>query len=313
MKRAWGITLTILAAGTLAACASIIGVDGDYEVAASSSGSSAGGGTTVSVTVGVGGSGGDPTTNASVAVSTASGAGGGGGAPPTSWHRYSFSMTTGTWSSAPLSSVWTGPNAPPSSGIVAACHLDHFDKLLVFTDTGMVHIQEASVWLPPVSAQTLFPQITNPGKIADLYHVPSDWNVTPMAMPLLEGLVIADNPTYWTYDFTANNIATFGTQGVIPPPMQAAEPPQDSVKTQWYFTIWNKSKIGTADGYTGWSSSGDGYVYELGADAVWSKWPIESGPLWAGKPGAPDWASLKAAYFIGHPADGIGTIVFIGP
>ena len=232
---------------------------------------------------------------------------------PASWHRYSFDMAAGAWSNVLLSSAWTDPNAPPSTGIVAACHLDHFDKLLVFTDAGMLHIQDGGVWLPKVPVQTIFPQIINPAQIADLYHVPSEWNVTPTTMPLTEQLVILDNPTYWLYDFSSNNTASFGKQDVISPPDQPSAPPQDSVKTQWFFSIWNKSQVGGADGYTGWTSYGDGSVYKLGADAVWSKWPIASVPFWVGKPGAPVWSTITAAYFVGNSADGIGTIVFIGP
>ncbi|MEP7123246.1 MAG: hypothetical protein ABJE95_20120 [Byssovorax sp.] len=315
MKRAWGIALTLLSGGVLASCASLLGAGGDYEIAASSSGV---GGAAATVTSSAVGTGGDPATTASEAASSSSdassgtGGAGGGVVNPPSWHRYSFSMATGTWSSALLSSVWTSANAPPSSGIVATCHLDHFDKLLVFTSDGMLHIQEGSLWLPPVPAQSTFNEITNPAHLAGLYHVPSDWNVSPMAMPLLEGLTFVDNPTYWVYNFTANNTATLVTQGLAPDEAPPG-PPQATGRAQWFFEIWNKTKIGQPDGFAIWSAYGDGNVYKLPADIIWSKSQVESVPIWAGKNGAPDWASLKAAYFIGHPADGVGTVVFIGP
>jgi hypothetical protein len=314
MKRAWGIAFTILGGAALASCASILGAGGDYEIAAASSGV---GGATASVTSTGVGTGGDPSTSASTAASSSSdaasssGAGGGIVGPP-SWHRYSFNMASGTWSSALLSSVWTGANAPPTSGIVATCHLDHFDKLLVFTADGMLHIQESSVWLPAVSATSKFPAIINPAHLAGLYHVPSDWNLNPMAMPLLEGLTFIDNPTYWVYNFAADNTTALVTQGVAKDEAPPG-PPQATGRTQWFFEVWNKTQIGQSDGFAIWSAYGDGNVYKLPADLVWKKWPVESGPLWAGKNGAPDWASLKAAYFLGHPADGIGTVVFIGP
>ena len=317
MKSAWGFALTILSGAALASCASILGAGGDYELAASSSGV---GGATASATSSAVGAGGNPVTTVSASsasssdASSGSGSGGAGGGVvgPPSWHRYSFTMATGTWSSALLSSVWTGANAPPPSGVVATCHLDHFDKLLVFTADGMLHIQESSVWLPPVPAQSKFPEITNPAHLAGVYHVPSDWNLNPMAMPLLERLTFIDNPTYWGYNFTANNTAALVTQGIAKDEASPG-PPQASGRTQWFFEVWNKTQIGQADGFALWSAYGDGNVYKLTADLAWSKWPVESGPIWAGKPGAPDWASLKAAYFLGHPADGIGTIVFIGP
>lgn len=318
MKRAWATAMTIVSGALLASCATLLGAGGDYELAASSSGSGpggAGGGTATSAA----GTGGDPATTVSVSVASSSsesssGSGGAGGMMgPPSWHRYSYDMAAGAWSSALLENVWIGPNAPPTSGIVASCHLDHFDKLLIFTDAGMLHIQDAGVWLPPVLAKSLFPQILDPAGIADLYHVPSDWNMEPMAMPLVEGLVIVDNPTYWLYDFSSNNAVKFTQQGVVPPANQPSAPPQDTVKARWFFSIWNKSQIGMPDGYVTWSSYGDGFVYKLDADILFSKYPAASAPLWAGKPGAPDWSTLTAAYFLAHPADGIGTVVFIGP
>ncbi len=318
MKRVWATAITIVSGGVIASCATLLGAGGDYELTGSSTSAGGAGVSTASSSAGTGG---DPATTVSVAVSSSSdsssstGGAGGSVVVPPSWHLFSFDMQAGTWSSALLQDVWVGPNAPPSTGIIATCHLDHFDKLLVFTDAGMLHIRDSGVWLAPVLAQSVFPEITHPAKIADLYHVPSDWNVTPMAMPLKEGLVISDSPTYWLYDFNSDNTATFGKQDILAPPMQPAEPPQSTVKVQWYFTIWNKSKIGTGDGYAGWGAFGDGYVYRLGADNVWAKWPIDSipAPLWGGKPGAPVWSTLTAAYFLGPTTTGIGTVVFIGP
>jgi hypothetical protein len=313
MKRSRGLAITLLGGGLLTSCASLLGADGDYQLAGSSSGS--GGATVIAASSGVG-TGGDPSTSMSVSGSSSesSSGSGSGGAPP-SWHRYSFDMKTGTWSSALLSSVWTGPNAPPSSGIIAACHLDHFDKLLVFTDAGNLHIQDAGIWLPPVPTQTLFQEVTSPAGFADLYHVPSDWGTIPMMMPLFEQLVIVDNPAYWTYQVHADNTATFvPPQGLFMAPTQPSEPPLDTVKVKWAFNIWNKSKGPAADGWTVWPYNGDGNVYQADGGYNWLKWPIESAPIWAGKPGAPDWATLTAAYFLlGQSQDGTGTVALIGP
>src|SRR5262245_47784199 len=67
---------------------------------------------------------------------------GGGGMAPASWNLYSFDMAMGKWSTVALSSVWTDKNAPPTKGILAATHLSHFNKLLVFADNGMFYLQD---------------------------------------------------------------------------------------------------------------------------------------------------------------------------
>jgi hypothetical protein len=230
-----------------------------------------------------------------------------------SWHRYTFDRASGAWSTAQLSSVWTGPNAPPSSGIVATSHLDHFDKLLVFTDGGMLHVQEAGAWKPPVATHGVFPEIAAPTAINALYHVPSDWNVTPPAQPLAEGLTFSIGAAYWMYDYHADGTATFTSSGTIAQDPPSPGPPQATGAPQWFFEIWNQSKVGTPEGMSVWGAYHDGYVYEMDATFAWYRWPVEAGPLWAGKPGAPDWATLRSAYFIGHPPDGMGVLVLLGP
>ena len=286
MKRAWGIAVTILRGGVIASCATRLGADGDSELAAASSGSGGAGVSSSSA-----GTGGDPapSTSTSVSVSSSSsdsssassGGAGGGVVGPVSWHRYSFDMKTSTWSSTLLSSDWTGSNAPPSSGIIAACHLISFDKLLVFTAAGMLYIQDSGVWLPPKLTHFVFPDLAEPAMIADLYHLPSELNMPPMVMPLTEQLVIVDVlPTIWTYQFDSSNTISVGVQNTIPPPDKANQPPWDTVRVQWAFNIWNKSKAGTPDVYATWGAFGDGYVYERLYNDTWLKWPVESSPLW---------------------------------
>ena len=231
---------------------------------------------------------------------------------PASWNLYSFDMMMGTWSSVALSSVWTDPNAPPTTGILAATHLAHFDKLLVFADNGMFYLQDSGVWKPPVMTSNRFPEVVNPAALNTLYHVPSDWNQDPMMMPLTEGLDFVENPLVYAYNYFSDDTVQYITTVMandepLPGPKQATR------KALWSFEVWNKSQIGMADGYVAWWGYDDGFVYKFPADFMWEQYLPAGGPLWAGKPGAPPWGGLQAAYFVGNPANGIGTIYFIGP
>lgn len=231
-----------------------------------------------------------------------------------SWRRYSFDMSTGTWSSAALNSVWTGLNAPPTTGIIAATHLDHFDKLLVIADNGKLYVQEGSVWQSPVNMSARFPELASPTTVAVLGHVPGGWNEVPPPQPLIETLTFLDNPLVDYFNYYANNTASHAEHIVISEDGIPPAPPQMTGRAQWSFEIWNKSQIGYADGFSIWQSYGDGYLYKFTASFEWTRYPVEGGPIWAGKPNAPDWATLEAAYFVSNAAyDGKGIIVFIGP
>jgi hypothetical protein len=210
--------------------------------------------------------------------------------------------------------VWTGVNAPPTTGIIAATHLDHFDKLLVLADNGKFYVQEGGVWRSPVNTSARFPALSSPTTVGALSHVPGGWNDVPPPQPLVEEISFLDNPDVDYYLYNADNTGDYEghvlvTKDVLPP-----GPPQMTGHIQWNFEVWNKPKIGTGDGFVAWMSYGDGYLYKFPADFKWERWPVEAGPLWGGKPNAPPWNTLEAAYFVGNPAqDGTGVIVFIGP
>ena len=310
MKRAWAVAFTLLAGGTLASCASLLGADGDYEIAAASVAAS-------SSASGSGGSGGDPAATVAASSSSASASSsassGAGGAPSTSWHRYSFDMATKTWSSELLSNVWTGANAPPSTGIVATCHLDLFDKLLVFTDEGTLYTLEGGAWSTPMPATVLFKDPMHPEALKEVSHVPVGWEGTP-SMPFTETLTLTNNPMYWIYDFTESGTKLDSAGNSAPPDgVNPSEPSSVTMTAQWTFSVWNKSVKGMADRYVTWSTFRNGLVYKKDGLNTWSSWPVASDPIWAGAPGAPDWTTLEAAYFDGNTDTGLGEIRFIGP
>ena len=149
--------------------------------------------------------------------------------PPSS-HRYSFDMATAIWSNALLKNVWTDPNAPPSTGIIAACQLDDFEKLLVFTNTGMLYIQNSGVWKQPTQISIVFPDVTEPAKIADLYHIPSELEMPPTGAPFHEDLVIVGAQACWSYEFYPDNtVKSTGINLPFPMPTLPDDPPLGTV------------------------------------------------------------------------------------
>jgi hypothetical protein len=252
----------------------------------------------------------------SSSTSATVGAGGAGGMGPASWNLYSFNMGSGKWLSETLSSVWANDkHAPPTKGIVAATHLAHFNRLLVFADDGMFYLHDGVTWKPPVKIGDImspFKEVINPAALNTAYHVPSDWDQNPMMRPLHEDLFLVENPSIYQYTYSSDDqityVTTFMAKDESPP-----GPKQASGKALWSFDVWNWSQIGTPEGYVRWWGYDDGYVYKLRADFMWEQYLPMNGPLWVGKPGAPPWGGLQAAYFIGDPKEGIGTIYFIGP
>src|SRR5205823_3573374 len=148
---------------------------------------------------GGGGSGGG---GVSSAASSSSGAG--GGVVAASWNQYAFDMPSGTWSTTPLSALWTSPNAPPPTGIIAAEAFFHFPKELVLADNGMLYVQDQGVWQPPVPIAARFPGIDMPETIDGMYSVPSEWNVSPMTMTLSESVTLIRNPMVWVFTYYGN-------------------------------------------------------------------------------------------------------------
>ena len=77
-----------------------------------------------------------------------------------SWRLYSNidpAAHRTAWTDVDLASVWTGANAPPPRGIVAATKLTNFDRLLVWADDGRFYVQEAGVWKAPQEPRPWFP------------------------------------------------------------------------------------------------------------------------------------------------------------
>jgi len=70
--------------------------------------------------------------------------------------QHPIGSDSSAWYRAPLSSAWSGPNAPPPRGITAV-DLTLGDRLLiVFADTGLVYRRLDGNWLPPKTAAELF-------------------------------------------------------------------------------------------------------------------------------------------------------------
>jgi hypothetical protein len=233
-----------------------------------------------------------------------------------SWDDYRFDTVSKTWSNVPLASVWSGANAPPTTGIVTTIHLSHFDRLLVFTDDGLVYRRDGNTWQAPKATAEVFPKIVSPTTIASVWHFPSHaLDPNPYEPPLIEQLTFSDNPTAYIFDCYADGTATWlKTATMADNPNDPNEPPQGSKRSQWSFTLWDRSKFGSAEVGSVWTAfEGDPYIYKIDMNLAWSKWTVANAPLWAGKLGAPKWASVRSAYFQGDFETGQGTIHFIVP
>ena len=76
--------------------------------------------------------------------------------------QHTIGNESSAWYRAPLSSAWSGSNAPPPRGITAV-DLTLGDRLLfVFADTGLVYRRLDDVWLTPKSAAELFQRPNTP-------------------------------------------------------------------------------------------------------------------------------------------------------
>jgi hypothetical protein len=180
----------------------------------------------------------------------------------------------------------------------------------------MVYRRDSGVWQTPKATAEVFPKIVSPTTIASIWHFPSHAiEADPYLPPLIEQLTFTDNPTAYIFDYHADGSATWlQTVTMADNPGDPNEPRQGSGRTKWSFEIWNHSLVGTADVGAVWSAlENDPYVYKLDMTVTWSKWTIASAPLWAGKPGAPTWASVRSAYFQGNFETGQGVIHFIVP
>lgn len=231
----------------------------------------------------------DASSGGSAGVASGGSAGSAGSAGP-SWTLSTYNTTSGAWSAVPVSSAWSGPNAPPSAGIVAVTQLEHFDRLLVFGEDGNYYVRADGVWQPPMPIATRFPAL-GALNLNSVIHVSS-----PPGSPVDETLTFVANPIAVHYEYHSNDATVFVDQVTMADdPAPAA--PQASGMSVFDFEIRDPAKYGQAGYYLFYAYYSDGNLYRFDAAFDWMAWPVLESPFWSGKPNAPDPASLRAAWF----------------
>jgi len=238
------------------------------------------------------GGGGTPSGGSGGSGGAPSGGGTGGVGGTSSWTLYAYNWGNGTWSApTALDLTWSGANAPPSTGIAAATQLEHFDRLLVFTDAGKMHVRAAGTWLAPVSTASKFPALAAVS-LKSVYHVAS-----PPGQPLSESLTFVANPQAFIYAYAADDTVKLDSQVTMKDEAPPG-PPQGSGTVLWDFEVRDPALWGTsADYFRGYYGYANGTLYQFDAAFAWKSWPLSSAPIFAGKPNAPSPTKMRAAWF----------------
>ncbi len=287
MRFAWIFTPCLLFG-----CNTIFDLDG-YNVRSeggggvSATGGNTGTGGRPTTTIGSGGAGGVPSGGGGGGATNVGGRGGAGGTPPVSWNAYDYQGQS--WTATPLDQLptWSLPNAPPTTGIVAALRLTTFDRILIFTEDGMLYrFANGTAWLPPAATITVFPNL--PGfAIRGAYHVPAEWqNGTD------ESIVIVANPQFSSYDYRSNDTAEF-TQGQSPIPDEPNCPDRTLLTELFQFEATNLTSY-----FDLWWAYSDGrmYRYRPGVGCV-ANTTIAESVFWQVNGFTPPTTGLSAAYF----------------
>lgn len=249
-----------------------------------------------------GGSGGAPLGGTGGVAGQAAGGSGGSGGTGQSWMLYRYDLGAGSWSKIALSKVWTGANAPPPYGVVAATQLEHYDRLLVFSSSGRFYLRSNGTWQPPVKTTQAFPALANLS-VTGVDQLPSAPGATPD-----EEITFVANPTAVLYAYHSNDAIVYEkTVTMTDDPAPAA--PQGSGHALYFFERRDANQYGTAGYYYLYSGYDDGNLYRFDASFTWKSWPAKQSPMWSGKVGAPDPSTLTAAW----TEAGLGIVDFVGP
>jgi hypothetical protein len=212
----------------------------------------------------------------------------------------------GAWSAPQaLSTVWTGPNAPPPRGILATAHAYVGSRLLVWADDGMFYELRAGTWDPPIATATQWPGLgpTNLGAV-------EMWRPTVGSAHAVLAITTDTTPRRaFAYDFGNDDVVTPNDANplVIQPTTDPQGAPQDTVSIDWSFAL-QTAYVGTASWVVFWRHFGS-KVYEYdGGDGDWvANWQDQNSPIWAANGTAPAPQSVVAAYYFN------GTLSMIAP
>jgi hypothetical protein len=218
----------------------------------------------------------------------------------------SFPNPAVAWSSEPLSLAWTGPNAPPPRGILAAEHANATDaRLLVWADDGNFYLQKNGSWELPVPIAAAFP-----GVGASTIKATEMFQSQPGGDHSILILTTGTTPRRgFLYVFQSNDaiVADAMNPYVIMPTSDPQGAPQDAVDCDWSFAL-QTAYVGTPDWVIFWRHFGTKvYEYNGGNDDWMANWDDAASPLWMGTTGGPAPGSVVAAYY------DEGTVYFVAP
>lgn len=206
-----------------------------------------------------------------------------------SWHRYSLDTTLGTWSQVPLSEIWVGENAPPSTGITATTSLTHFDRLFVISADQIVYEQADGVWQTPEPVSRRFPaagdlnvdaMVHTPGQISDD----------------VEELFLVETPVAVVYSQFENGGLELGQVADLMD--QDGGAPQASVDNVWTIGRADPSGIGSDADWLVWHQAfSNGDLWRFNAAFEWVSAPLDDNEYFTGAAGEPDPLTVEAAYY----------------
>jgi hypothetical protein len=228
-----------------------------------------------------------------------------------SWQLHSFDYYADAWSSVALATIWTGPNAPPPRGIAAATELMDVDRLMILSDDGTYYVRANGAWQPPQRGGDAWPLL--PTTVDSIYNLGHKFWVTqdPTA-PLEEKITFISGSQAYIYRFVYNadpakdaivfdsQVSTKDTDGGAP---------QASQKCVWNFEVLDLQNAKPEERAVLYAAYTDGSFWGFNAYLQWTPMLPADCPLWVGRPGAPDFSTIRAAFY----SQGSRSVRLVGP
>jgi hypothetical protein len=228
-----------------------------------------------------------------------------------SWQLHSFDYFADAWSSVELAKIWTGPNAPPPRGIAAATELMDVDRLMVISDDGTYYVRANGAWQPPRRGGDAWPLL--PTTVDSVYNLGHTFSVTlNPAAPYEEKLTFVSGSQAYIYRFVYNadpakDAIVFDSQVTTKDTDGGA--PQGSQKSTWNFEIADPQNPTPEQRAVLYGAYTDGSFWRFNAGLQWTSMLPADCPLWIGRPGAPDFSTIRAAFY----SQGSRSVRLVGP
>lgn len=203
--------------------------------------------------------------------------------------RHTLNLATGQWTVAALDDVWTGADAAPPTGILAAVTMTNFDRLLVLADDGYTYQLVEGQWQAPLVTDDHFAVLA--GREVDaISHVPSPDD------PTIETLFLLADHSAVLYDLYDTGSVTFVDDvALIDEP---GGPPHASGRPRWSFTRSRPQDFGQLDWLEWFFAYDDDVLYYADANSQWSvAGPIQANDFFNGAADEPDPRQASATWY----------------